>query len=133
MTEGCGGPGSFGDCAPLPMSLPGMVAGVTAPQYGMPMSGTPIGLPGPPHIPLGTPAGLKKHVIRNHTHMNIPRPTEKVSMHVRLQPGMSYPAPADRVHITEQNVHPGISNGRGLYQHHSQLIDPSVDPNCPPQ
>jgi hypothetical protein len=141
MTAGCGGPGGFGgggaggfgDNAPLPMSLPGMVAGVTAPQYGMPMSGTPIGLPGPPHIPLGTPAGLKKHVIRNHTHMNIPRPTEKVSMHVRLQPGMSYPAPADRVHITEQNVHPGIPNGRGLYQHQSQQIDPSTDPNCPPQ
>jgi len=132
MTEGCGGPGSFGDCAPLPTSLPGMVAGVTAPQYGMPMSGTPIGLPGPPHIPLGIPAGLKKHVIRNHTHMNIPRPTEKVSMHVRLQPGMSYPAPADRVNITEQNIHPGIPNGRGLYQHHSQQIDPSVGPACPP-
>ena len=42
---------------------PGFVAGVTAPQYGMPISGTPIGLPGPPHIPLGVPAGLQKHVI----------------------------------------------------------------------
>ncbi len=45
-------------------------------------------------------------------------------MHVRLQPGMSYPAPADRVNITEQNIHPGIPNGRGLYQHHSQRVDP---------
>ena len=133
MTDGCGGVGGGGaggpgDCAQYPPSLPGMVAGVTAPQYGMPMSGTPIGLPGPPHIPLGAPAGLKKHVIRNHTHINIPRPTEKLKMHVRLQPGFSYPAPADRVHITEQNVHPGISNGRGLYQHQSEL----VDPNCKP-
>ena len=131
MTEGCGGPGGMGGpggCAPMPASLPGMVAGVTAPQYGMPMSGTPIGLPGPPHIPLGSPAGLKKHVIRNHTHMNIPRPSEKVSMHVRLQPGMSYPAPADRVNITEQNIHPGISNGRGLYQHQSQRVDPDCNP-----
>src|SRR6185312_4906177 len=33
--EGCGAPGG------LP---PGFVAGVTAPQYGMPMCGTPIGL-----------------------------------------------------------------------------------------
>jgi hypothetical protein len=138
MTQGCGGPGDgvggagggmgVGDCAQLPMGLPGMVAGVTAPQYGMPITGTPIGLPGPPHIPLGHPAGLKKHVIRNHTHMNIPRPTEKVSMHVRQQPGMSYPAPADRIHISEQNIHPGIANGRGLYQHQSQLVDPNCNP-----
>ena len=40
------------------------IAGVTAPQYGMPMCGTPIGLPGPPHVPLGVPAGLQKHVDR---------------------------------------------------------------------
>jgi hypothetical protein len=105
-----------------------MVSGMTAPQYGMPITGTPIGLPGPPHIPLGSPAGLKKHVIRNHTHVNMPRPTEKVSMHVRHQPGYSYPAPADRVNITEQNIHPGIPNGRGLYQHQSQRIDPNCNP-----
>jgi len=30
---------------------PSPIAGVTAPMYGMPMSGTPIGLPGPPHLP----------------------------------------------------------------------------------
>ena len=27
--------------------------------YGLPVTGTPIGLPGPPHIPLGAPAGLR--------------------------------------------------------------------------
>ena len=129
MTEGCGSPCGSGSCAPMPPALPGMIAGVTAPQYGMPMSGTPIGLPGPPHIPLGHPAGLKRHVIRNHTPMNIPRPVEQLKMDVRLQPGFSYPNPVNRVRITEQNIHPGVPQGRGHYQHHSQLIDP----NCQPQ
>ncbi|TWU07446.1 hypothetical protein [Stieleria varia] len=124
-TEGCGHPGA---CAPLPPQLPGMVAGVTAPQYGMPMSGTPIGLPGPPHIPLGHPAGLTKHVMRNHTPMNIPRPVDNIKMNVRHQPGYSYPNPVSRIHVTEQNIHPGVPNGRPLYMHQSQ----SVDPNCQP-
>jgi hypothetical protein len=39
------------------------ISGVTGPNYGMPMTGTNIGLPGPPHIPLGEPdAGLQAHV-----------------------------------------------------------------------
>ncbi|MEL7337133.1 MAG: hypothetical protein AAFN70_13125, partial [Planctomycetota bacterium] len=59
-SESCGGACVTGG-ASRPPSLPGMIAGVTAPQYGMPITGTPIGLPGPPHIPLGAPAGLKKH------------------------------------------------------------------------
>ncbi|WP_146512938.1 hypothetical protein [Rubripirellula amarantea] len=129
MTDGCGGPGmNGGQCATAPPSLPGMIAGVTAPQYGMPMSGTPIGLPGPPHIPLGVPAGLQKHVIKNHTPMHIPRPVEDVKMNVRLQPGYSYPNPVSRVKITEQNFHPGVPNGRGLYQHASQRVDPNCNP-----
>ncbi len=128
MTEGCGGSGAGGNCAPMPMGLPGMVAGMTAPQYGMPMTGTPIGLPGPPHIPLGHPASLQKHVIRNHTPMHIPQPVEAVKVGVRMQPGYSYPNPVSRIHITEQNIHPGVPNGRPLYQHASQ----QVDPNCQP-
>ena len=129
---GCGGgvAGGLGGglCATTPPQLPGMVAGVTAPQYGMPITGTPIGLPGPPHIPLGTPAGLKKHVIKNHTPMHMPRPVEKVKMNVRLQPGYSYPNPVSRVKITEQNIHPGVTNARGLYQHASQRVDPNCQP-----
>jgi hypothetical protein len=134
MTEGCGGMGGDGSgmggpgCSPVPAQLPGMIAGVNAPQYGMPMSGTPIGLPGPPHIPLGTPAGLKKHVMRNHTPMHIPQPVDTMKIDVRHQPGYSYPNPVSRVKITEQNIHPGTPNGRGLYQHTSQ----AVDPNCQP-
>ncbi|WP_040769723.1 hypothetical protein [Novipirellula maiorica] len=120
MTEGCGGPAGGG--ASLPMGLPGMIAGVNAPQYGMPISGTPIGLPGPPHIPLGSPAGLKKHVMRNHTPMHMPQPVDKVKIGVRMQPGYSYPNPVSNINITEQNIHPGVPNARPLYQHASEEV-----------
>jgi hypothetical protein len=113
MTDGCGGAcgpggGSNGNGNPSLPGLPGMIAGITAPQYGMPISGTPIGLPGPPHIPLGSPAGLQKHTIRNHTPMHIPQPVKDVRIDVRQAPGQSYPNPVSRIHMTEQNVHPGI-------------------------
>lgn len=122
MTEGCGG------CeGQMPMGLPGMIAGVNAPQYGMPMSGTPIGLTGPPHLPFGHPAGLKKHVMRNHTSMHLPQPVDTVKMHVRLAPGYSYPNPVSRVNITEHNLNPGIPFGRGIYQHASQEVGSSHD------
>lgn len=120
MTEGCGN--CPGNGAPMPPALPGMISGVNTPQYGMPMSATPIGLPGPPHIPLGQPAGLKKHVMRNHTSVNIPRPVEKVKMNVRMQPGYSYPNPVSRVRITEQNIHSGGPAPRGAFQPGSQLV-----------
>ena len=92
---------------PAPAPVMGMnpphVAGMTAPQYGMPMSGTPIGLPGPPHIPLGAPAGLQKHIMRDWSIHNIPGPTEKVRINMRQQPGYSYPKPANRAYIVEKN------------------------------
>lgn len=121
MTEGCGC--NDGPRSAVPPALPGMIAGVTGPQYGMPMTGTPIGLPGPPHIPLGHPAGLQKHVMRNHTHMNMPRPTEAIKVNVRQQPGFSYPNPVSRINITEQNINPGVPHGRGHYQHPSQHVN----------
>ena len=92
--------------------VPAYVSGYTTPQYGMPISGTPIGLPGPPHIPLGGPAGLQKHVIRNHTRVNMPEPTRTLNTHVRQVPGYSYPAPPTRVFIREQNIAPGMPFGR---------------------
>lgn len=102
-----------GPAAPAGMMPPPYVAGVTAPQYGMPMTGTPIGLPGPPHIPLGGPAGLQKHVMHNHTQRLIPHPTDSLRFHVRQSPGMTYPRPADRVYVNERvntpsrySVHP---------------------------
>lgn len=110
-----GGPGG------LPPGLPGYVSGVTGPEYGMPMSGTPIGLPGPPHIPLGAPAGLQKHVMRNHTHVYMPPPTRKVKLHVKQQPGFSYPAPPSRAYIREQSIHATQMNGVPRYQTHEHV------------
>lgn len=113
--DGCG-PGG------VPASLPGYVAGVTAPQYGMTYTGTPIGLPGPPHIPLGTPAGLKKHTIRNTTHRHLPDPVEHMKINVRQTPGQSYPAPVSRVRIHEQNINAGVPTGMPGYLHGSQSV-----------
>ena len=88
--------------------VPNYVAGVTAPQYGMPYVGTPIGLPGPPHIPLGHEAGLQRHVMRNWTHMNIPQPAKSFRINVRQQPGQSYPKPVTHMNIREQMIHPSL-------------------------
>ena len=79
---------------------PHMIAGM-GPQYGMPHVGTPIGLPGPPHIPLGSPAGLRKHVMRNRTRINLPPPTNQVTISVKQRPGMNYPRPVNKVKIDE--------------------------------
>jgi hypothetical protein len=93
-------------------NVPNMVAGMTAPQYGMPQTGTPIGLVGPPHIPLGAPAGLQSHVMTNRTHRSIPDPVSKMKMNVRSIPGQSYPQPPSRVNIREQNINSGFPTGR---------------------
>jgi hypothetical protein len=113
-------------CAPAgyaggPLLAPNYVAGVTAPQYGMPYTGTPIGLPGPPHIPLGGPAGLNRHSITNHTKMHIPGPTEHMKMHVKQEPGYSYPHPASRVFIREQNIHAAPAFGQPHYDRHERI------------
>jgi hypothetical protein len=114
---GCGGgagggmgPGGIGPAAAAygPSQLPGMVAGATAPEWGMPISGTPIGLPGPPHVPLGIPAGLQKHVIKNHTKYHIPDPVRKVRIDVKQSPGISYPKPPRHVSIHERATVPPV-------------------------
>ena len=88
--------------APQPMP-PHMVSGMTTPQWGMPHVGTPIGLPGPPHIPLGHEAGLKRHVMRNHTRVVMPPPVHNFKIDVKQRPGMNYPRPVNHVHINETN------------------------------
>jgi len=92
-----GGPGGVA-------SLPG--AANTGPVWGMPMSGTPIGLPGPPHIPLGSPAGLRRHTIANHTHQHYPGPSPYQRIDVMQTPGMNYPKPASHAFIHESTVAP---------------------------
>jgi hypothetical protein len=81
---------------------PPYLTGVTVPEYGMPMTSTPIGLPGPPHIPLGGPAGLKRHTIHNHTPTCLPAPVGCLDVHVRQDPGISYPKPPSAVYIHEK-------------------------------
>jgi hypothetical protein len=112
------------DGRPIDPSMvpPNMVAGVTAPQYGMTYSGTPIGLAGPPHIPFGHPAGLQQHVMKNKTHMHIPDPVDKMKMTVRQQPGYSYPTPPSHIRIHEQNIHPGYPSGRPGFYHASRPV-----------
>ncbi|MDA1051057.1 MAG: hypothetical protein O3C40_11345 [Planctomycetota bacterium] len=91
---------------------PPYVSGITTPQYGMVSSGTPIGLPGPPHIPFGAPAGFQKQVIRNKTHMHLPGPVEQFNIRVRETPGYSYPKPPTHMSIREQHIHPSLPYGQ---------------------
>jgi hypothetical protein len=112
----CGPDGAFGGGG-----VNNYVAGMTVPQYGMPYVGTPIGLPGPPHIPLGVPAGLQKHVVKNHTHYHIPGPVEKVKIDVKQTPGLSYPKPVDHVHIHERSYVPPIVFHQPFADHHHNV------------
>jgi hypothetical protein len=83
---------------------PNMMAG--APTWGMPITGTPIGLPGPPHVPLGVPAGLQQHTMRNRTRVMIPPPVSHVHMSVKQRPGLNYPRPVNRVMVDETQREP---------------------------
>ncbi|HUY33099.1 MAG TPA: hypothetical protein VMV69_09980 [Pirellulales bacterium] len=122
----CGpdGGGLNGNGMALP---PGLVAGATAPQYGMPISGTPIGLPGPPHLPLGIPAGLQKHTIHNHTNMRIPNPVEKIGVHVKQSPGMSYPKPPHKLYIHERIRTPLLKFRAPWRSKHQTVASPASD------
>jgi hypothetical protein len=83
------------------------VAGV--PMYGYPTTGTPIGLPGPPHIPYGRPAGLKSHTVRNTTDYKVPGPVDHMLIDVRHEPGLSLPEPVRYIQYTEK--HPVYQQG----------------------
>ncbi len=93
---------------PMVMPFAGPVSGGNIPEYGMPISGTPIGLPGPPHIPLGIPAGLQSHTMRNNTSVRMPGPVKNFKMSVKHAPGFSYPKPVSNVHIKETSFAPGL-------------------------
>src|SRR5438046_3025089 len=113
---GCmGSPYGDGSMANMPMGMPtggfappavppNMIAG--APQWGMPITGTPIGLPGPPHIPLGVPAGLQKHVMKNRTRVMLPPPVTKMELSVKQRPGLNYPRPDDHAYVDETQREP---------------------------
>jgi len=107
----------------IPMNY---ISGVTGPQYWLPISGTPIGLPGPPHVPLGIPAGLQKHVIKNHTCVHMPKPTRRVKIDVRQDPGYRYPKPANHAFIVEQPLSPIRMRHQPLCDT-QQVIAPGVE------
>jgi hypothetical protein len=85
---------------------PNLISGVNGPQYGMPHVGTPIGLPGPPHIPLGHQAGLTSHTMTNRTRVLMPPPVHNMKMTVKQRPGMNYPRPVNHVKVSEVNRAP---------------------------
>lgn len=124
-----GGGGSYagcpdGSCAPI--------AGVNSPAWGMPMSGTPIGLPGPPHVPLGGPAGLRRHVMRNHTFTWIPRPTRRQVVDVLQTPGMSYPRPANHAFVHERARGGGMGINVPPVGNRHVRIQGASPADCPP-
>jgi hypothetical protein len=94
MAAGGGAPG---------MNVPVSGMGPT-PVWGMPMTGTPIGLPGPPHLPLGGPAGLKSHTVRNLSDNRMPEPVDHLLIDVEHSPGYSVPEPVR--HIQYKEKHP---------------------------
>lgn len=110
----------------------GYISGVTGPQYGMPFTGTTIGLPGPPHIPLGGPAGLREYNMYNHTAMSIPGPTPQVDVHVKQKPGLSYPRPADKVLIQEHTIRPPHYNNQPPADMVFGPVPANCNNGCPP-
>jgi hypothetical protein len=104
---------------------PGYMGGMIAPQYGMPISGTPIGLAGPPYVPLGVPAGLQRHEIVNHTQVHLPQPSTRERIDVRQEPGISYPEPANHARIVERT-------SAGLGNAPAAPCPPGGTAPCPP-
>jgi hypothetical protein len=96
----------------------------------MPMCGTPIGLPGPPHVPLGVPAGLQRHVMVNHTCVDLPGPTTEMRVDVKQCPGMSYPKPVNHVSIKEETTM-GLGVFRQPCADKHQVITPGCQGACP--
>ncbi len=107
-----GGPFGGGGAGAMPGGMipgPAIMAGMGAPgmpggqSWGMPITGTPIGLPGPPHLPLGGPASLKSHTMRNLSDNRIPDPVKHMLIDVKHDPGYSLPAPVRHIQYTEKN------------------------------
>jgi hypothetical protein len=107
---GHGQPGIPGAMMIAGSGMPGApISGVNMQAWGMPVSGTPIGLPGPPHIPLGGPAGVQSITMRNRTNQNLPAPVDHMLIDVKHEPGLSLPPPVKYIQYTEK--HPVYSPG----------------------
>ena len=104
------------------------------PMWGMPHTGTPIGLPGPPHIPYGRPAGLRSHTMRNLTDVQMAGPVNDLLIDVKHEPGIRMPNPVRHVQYTER--HPIYSDGQVSYPATRGIATPGVPyagaQTCPP-
>jgi hypothetical protein len=90
--------------------MPGApISGVNMQAWGMPITGTPIGLPGPTHLPLGGPATLQSHTVRNRTRQDLPGGTKDMLIDVSHEPGLSLPPPVGYINYKEK--HPVYSPG----------------------
>jgi len=115
--------------APMGPGMPAVdpISGVGgAPQWGYPMTATPIGLPGPPHLPLGGPATLKSHTVRNLTKQDIPDGVDHMLIDVQHKPGLRLPPPVKHIEYSEE--HPVYKPGEVAYP--SWALPPQ---QCPPQ
>lgn len=83
---------------PTPMPLQGAmgnggwvpsnyISGVSGPQYGVPMTGTMCGLPGPPLIPLGVQAGKRQHQAVTQVAPQYANPADHTRVGGKLLPG----------------------------------------------
>ena len=105
------GPAGNGNVGGIPGSMmmagggiPGVpIAGGNVEAWGMPITGTPIGLAGPPHLPYGGPAGLKSHTVRNKTRMDLPKPVDHMLIDVEHKPGLSLPQPVRYIEYSESH------------------------------
>ena len=77
--------------------------------WGMPSTPTPIGLPGPAHLPMGGPAGLQSYTIKNNTRTEIHDPVKHFRVNVKHEPGIRLPKPVSEVYYTEK--HPSFAPG----------------------
>lgn len=113
------------------MPAPGPIAGVGGtPVWGMPITGTPIGLPGPPALPFGAPASLQSHTIRNLTENHLPQPVDHMLIDVKETPGYSVPPPVKHIEYTEE--HPVYREGEVLYPKWALPEGGAGGAACPP-
>ncbi|HET6326673.1 MAG TPA: hypothetical protein VFG04_18495 [Planctomycetaceae bacterium] len=113
------------------MPAPGPIAGVGGtPVWGMPITGTPIGLPGPPALPFGGPAGLQSFTMRNLTENHLPQPVDHMLIDVKETPGYSVPPPVKHIEYTEE--HPVYREGEVLYPKWALPEGGAGGTACPP-
>ncbi len=95
--------------------MPGMpsyhpINGAPIQSWGQPMTGSPIGLVGPPHLPLGGNASLRSHTIYNNTKVDVGKPVKDFTAVVRHDPGIKLPHPVSYMEYTE--THPQYAPGQ---------------------